>query len=126
MDGDSDESSSGGVVVVEEGLLAEGRAYRQRREEREMRQEELAVSLGRGYRANLHSDKILRDADQKIMRDTHVAGFAPEKRRDGLENKRTGDAAHDASGYGDDGFEEATFVPEFQAMKTSKRLLESR
>lgn len=126
IDGGSDESSSSGVVVVEEGLLAEGRTYRKRREEREMRQEEMAVSLGCGYRANLHSEKILREADQKIEIDTHMAGFAPEKREDGLENVRTGGGAHDASSYGDDGFEEATFVPEFQAMKTSKRLLESR
>lgn len=123
-EGGSEESGSRWGAVVEEGLLAEGRAYARRRQERQMRQEELDEVLKRGYRPNLHSERILREVDQRVLREAGQPRVALAAGRRGLENARV--SADDASGLDGNEFEEPLFNPTLEAMRTSKKLLESR
>lgn len=111
-------------ALVEEGLLAEGRIYDRRRQERQMRQAELDEVLKRGCRPNLHSEMILREADQRILREADHPGVTLVTSRRKQENGRV--IANDANGLDDHVSEEALFNPTLEAIKTSRKLLESR
>lgn len=106
---------SAGGALVEEALLAEGVVYERRRQERKARKDQLAEVLRQGSRLNLHSKRLLREAESN------------GRARGALYDLGQGGGYHAfESAMDSDSVEQPSFTPVLVALKTSKTLLESR
>lgn len=94
----------GGASAVQELLLAEGTLYSRRREERQARQEQLALRR-QNPTVNRHSRRLLRNAERM--------------------GRSVGMQAGSGISYASQETE-STFTPRLEALETSKRMLESR
>lgn len=99
-----DVSTRGGASAVQELLLAEGTLYDRRRQERQSRQEQLALQRANPT-ANKHSRRLLRNAERMGRSIGMQAGSGTSQVSQETEN---------------------TFTPRLEALDTSKRMLESR
>lgn len=105
-----DVSGKSSSSAVQEVLLAEGTLYNRRRQERRTRQEQLARRR-QAPTVNRHSRRILRDAERM--------GRSVGTRSDsGGRDRICASQASQAT--------EENYTPRFEALKTSKRMLESR
>ena len=109
------ETGGGSAHLVEEGLLAEGVIYEQRRQQRVQRQQEIDEILRRSGTLNRHSAYLLRKVQKRGLVNVAVAGVI---RRD---RSRTSKAAEDIHGM-----EQATFSPTLKALGASNKILKSR
>ncbi len=101
-----DVPTRGGASTVQELLLAEGSLYNRRREERQSRQEQLALQRPNPT-VNEHSRRLLRNAERMGRSIGMQAGYQSGVSQVSQET-------------------ENNFTPRLEALHTSKRMLESR